>query len=98
MSDAGPAHVLLTAAPALCMTYCVACVWWQLLREHAGPDLIIMLVGNKTDLNHLRVISIEAGRVRKLAAPIANNCTESSSLILDGCRHVCGCAFRKDHG
>lgn len=36
--------------------------WLGLLREHAGPDLIIMLVGNKTDLNHLRVISIEAGR------------------------------------
>ena len=33
--------------------------WMQELREYADPDIVIMLVGNKTDLRHLRTVSTE---------------------------------------
>lgn len=29
------------------------------LREHSDPDIVIMLVGNKTDLKHLRAVNTE---------------------------------------
>ena len=32
--------------------------WIEELREHADPNIVIMLVGNKTDLD-LRVVSTE---------------------------------------
>ena len=35
--------------------------WLQELRDHADPKIVIMIVGNKTDLRHLRsVLSDEA--------------------------------------
>lgn len=37
--------------------------WLKELREHADPNIIIMLVGNKSDLRHLRAISTEDAKV-----------------------------------
>ena len=36
--------------------------WLGELNEHADPNCCIMIVGNKTDLNHLRKVSTEEGR------------------------------------
>merc|ERR1712137_725822 len=30
--------------------------WLQELRDHADPNIVIMLVGNKSDLRHLRAV------------------------------------------
>ncbi|KMZ65111.1 Ras-related protein Rab-25 [Zostera marina] len=35
--------------------------WLKELRQHSDPDIVIMLIGNKADLRHLRCISIEEG-------------------------------------
>ena len=33
--------------------------WLSELRDHADQNIVIMLVGNKTDLRHLRTVSTE---------------------------------------
>ncbi|XP_065051519.1 ras-related protein Rab-11A-like [Rhopilema esculentum] len=33
--------------------------WLTELREHADPNIVVMLVGNKSDLKHLRAVNIE---------------------------------------
>ena len=33
--------------------------WITELREHADPDIVVMLVGNKSDLKHLRAVNTE---------------------------------------
>lgn len=33
--------------------------WLNELREHSDPDIVIMLVGNKMDLKHLRAVNTE---------------------------------------
>lgn len=33
--------------------------WLKELRDHADPNIVIMLIGNKTDLKHLRAITTE---------------------------------------
>lgn len=33
--------------------------WFTELKEHADPDIVVMLVGNKTDLKHLRAVNSE---------------------------------------
>jgi Ras-related protein Rab-11A len=35
--------------------------WLKQLREYADPKVVCMLVGNKTDLRHLRTVSTEEG-------------------------------------
>lgn len=30
--------------------------WLKELREHADPNIVVTLIGNKTDLKHLRVV------------------------------------------
>ena len=32
------------------------------LREHSDPDIVVMLVGNKVDLKHLRAVNTEDAR------------------------------------
>jgi hypothetical protein len=39
------------------------------LREHTSKDLVVMLVGNKTDLAHLREVPAEHGRVSCSCSP-----------------------------
>ena len=36
--------------------------WLKDLRDHADPNIVIMLVGNKCDLRHLRVVPIEEAK------------------------------------
>lgn len=36
--------------------------WLTELREHASPDIVIMLVGNKSDLRHVREVTTEQAR------------------------------------
>lgn len=36
--------------------------WLKELREHAEPNIVIMLVGNKSDLRHLRGVPAEEAR------------------------------------
>ena len=33
--------------------------WLKELKEHSDKDMILMLVGNKSDLKHLRAVSTE---------------------------------------
>jgi len=36
--------------------------WLRELRDHAVPNIVIMLVGNKSDLKHLRAVSTEEAK------------------------------------
>lgn len=33
--------------------------WLKELKEHADPEIVIMLVGNKSDLKHIRAINTD---------------------------------------
>ncbi|KAL8584058.1 Ras-related protein Rab-11B [Nucella lapillus] len=52
--------------------------WLEELKEHAETSARIMLVGNKTDLRHLRAVSMEEGRT--LAEKKKFSFTETSAL------------------
>ncbi|CAN1345472.1 Ras-related protein RABA2a [Linum perenne] len=39
--------------------------WLKELRDHADSNIVIMLIGNKTDLKHLRGVATEALNVEK---------------------------------
>jgi len=60
----------------------VKTMWLEELRSNADDNIIIMLVGNKKDLHHLRAVSTEAGR----AFAEANNLSfiETSAQQRDG--------------
>lgn len=36
--------------------------WLKELRDHTDPNIVVMLVGNKSDLRHLVAVSTEDGR------------------------------------
>ncbi|KAF9109062.1 hypothetical protein BGX27_008045 [Mortierella sp. AM989] len=36
--------------------------WLSELKEHADPNIVLMLVGNKSDLRHLRAVATEDGK------------------------------------
>ncbi|KAE8724790.1 Ras-related protein RABA2a [Hibiscus syriacus] len=36
--------------------------WLKELRDHADSNIVIMLIGNKTDLKHLRAVAMEDGQ------------------------------------
>lgn len=36
--------------------------WLTELRQHADPDIVILLVGNKSDLRHIRAVTTEEAR------------------------------------
>ena len=37
--------------------------WLKELREHADPNIVLMLVGNKSDLRHLRAVKTEEAAI-----------------------------------
>lgn len=37
--------------------------WLRELRDHADSNIVIMMIGNKNDLNHLRAVSDEDGQL-----------------------------------
>ncbi|CAI0437664.1 unnamed protein product [Linum tenue] len=39
--------------------------WLKELRDHADANIVIMLIGNKTDLKHLRAVALEDVNVEK---------------------------------
>jgi len=53
--------------------------WLNELREYADPNVIVMLVGNKTDLNHVRGISTEEAK----AFAVANGLSFIETSALD---------------
>ncbi|KAJ8753394.1 hypothetical protein K2173_019793 [Erythroxylum novogranatense] len=36
--------------------------WLKELRDHTDPNIVVMLIGNKSDLRHLRAVSTEDGK------------------------------------
>ena len=52
--------------------------WLKELRDHADPNIVIMLVGNKKDLQHLR--SITTGDAEEYAKVNKLNFIETSAL------------------
>ena len=49
-------------------TYAIVEQWLKELKEYSSTGVVIMLVGNKTDLKHLRAISTEEAKA------FAGNC------------------------
>lgn len=43
-------------------TYENAARWLKELRDHTDPNIVVMLIGNKSDLRHLVAVSIEDGK------------------------------------
>lgn len=39
--------------------------WLKELRDHADSNIVIMLVGNKSDLRHLRSVQTDDAQVRE---------------------------------
>jgi Ras-related protein Rab-11A len=44
--------------------------WLKELRDHADSNIVIMLVGNKSDLRHLRAVPTEEAK-QYAGAPVA---------------------------
>lgn len=61
--------------------------WLKELREHADPNTAIMLVGNKSDLRHLRSVQPDEAEARscccqhRVAAPIAHAMLMTIQLV-----------------
>lgn len=53
--------------------------WLKELKDHADASLLVMLVGNKSDLKHLRAVSTEEGS----AFAAANNLSFIETSALD---------------
>lgn len=55
--------------------------WLKELRDHADSNIVIMLVGNKTDQRHLRAVPTEDGKrfASTTAAPPESDCDEDES-------------------
>ncbi|ESO11126.1 hypothetical protein HELRODRAFT_187702 [Helobdella robusta] len=63
----------------------LATKWLRELRSHVSDDVIVMLVGNKTDLRHLREVSSE--EAAEYAGTYDNNMTFIETSALD-CSNV----------
>lgn len=48
--------------------------WLKELRDHADPNIVIMLVGNKSDLRHLRSVQTDEAEVRPLPSLLHTSC------------------------
>jgi hypothetical protein len=46
------------------ITYDNVSRWLKELRDHADENIVIMLVGNKRDLRHMRTVSTEEAKAR----------------------------------
>lgn len=54
----------------------------QELREHASSDMVVMLVGNKTDLTDQREVSVQQGQALGawLCMPVAGIRTQTHNM------------------
>jgi len=55
----GAVGALLVYDIAKQVTYENVNVWLKELRDHADSSIVVMLVGNKSDLGHLRAVSTD---------------------------------------
>ncbi|XP_010033086.2 ras-related protein Rab11C [Eucalyptus grandis] len=71
--------------------------WLRQLRELAGSDIVIMLAGNKSDLNHIRAVPVEDGQafadkegllVLETSALDATNIERAFQTILTQINHI----------
>ena len=53
---------LVTIIPAKHLTYENVERWLRELRDHADANIVIMLVGNKSDLRHLRAVPTDESK------------------------------------
>ena len=51
--------------------------WLDELRDHALHDLVIILVGNKIDLEAQRQVSTEEGKVRTVCVELINETSDN---------------------
>ncbi|TFL01001.1 ras-domain-containing protein [Pterulicium gracile] len=58
----GAVGALLVYDIAKHATYVNVIRWLKELRDHADSNIVIMLVGNKSDLKHLRAVTTEEGK------------------------------------
>ena len=65
-------------------TYVNVTRWLKELRDHADSNIVIMLVGNKSDLKHLRAVPTEEAK--------AFSSTLSACSILTATSHQGHCA------
>ena len=63
--------------------------WLEELRTHAKNDIVVMLIGNKSDLEHLRIVSTDE------AKSFAGICTYLSSSWY---QLTCSDGFTCEHG
>jgi len=59
----GAVGALLVYDIAKQATYVNVTRWLKELRDHADSNIVIMLVGNKSDLKHLRAVPTEEAKV-----------------------------------
>jgi len=74
----GAVGALLVYDLAKHITYENVNVWLKELRDHADNNIVVMLVGNKSDLRHLRAVSTEDAK--KFAAENNLSFIETSAL------------------
>lgn len=68
----GAVGALLVYDIAKHLTYENAQRWLKELRDHADSNIVIMLVGNKSDLRHLRAVPLDEAKA--FAGIIAGLC------------------------
>ncbi|XP_056902246.1 RAB11a, member RAS oncogene family, like isoform X1 [Takifugu flavidus] len=81
----GAVGALLVYDIAKHLTYENAERWLKELQDHADSNIVIMLVGNKSDLRHLRAVPIDEARA--FAEPL----TQFNFSL-------CCCAFKEKYG
>lgn len=59
-------------------SFTAASKWLRELRDHADSNIVVLLAGNKSDLEHLRAVSIE--QAKQLASAEALAVTETSAF------------------
>lgn len=55
--------------------------WLKELRDHADSNIVIMLVGNKSDLRHLRSVPTEDAKVCRCAGGEEGGCGRPGSTV-----------------
>ncbi|XP_074286145.1 ras-related protein YPT3-like [Silene latifolia] len=82
--------------------------WLRELREHTDPNIVVMLIGNKSDLRHLMAVSTEEGKAfaeqeglffMETSALEATNVDQAFSEVLTQIHHIVSKkAVEADHG
>lgn len=56
--------------------------WLKELRDHADANIVIMLVGNKSDLKHLRAVPTE--EAKQFASVLFSDASKTAEDMLTG--------------